>query len=194
MSNLRSTSSVISNHMISVIGSIRRMGTTMDARLFSYNTVVSQFLGILNNLHTDSPRNLNDILTDLVSVILPLARSSEKHYLDAQFLVSVIIFKHKGRDTISPKSFDLLYSQASLLKELEEDQIALLSGSLFAIKNKKYVIIGPMALGTDYWIYEQDQLDKRESLTSVPSYRISDLMPLKSSDFKHEGIALMEDN
>ena len=77
---------------------------------------------------------------------------------------------------------------------MEEDQIALLSGSLFAIKNKKYVIIGPMALGTDYWIYEQDQLDQRKSLTSVPSYRISDLMPLKSSDFKHEGIALMEDN
>ncbi|MDW3191935.1 MAG: hypothetical protein R8G66_06210 [Cytophagales bacterium] len=192
MDELKLTSSILSNQMITLIDYIRKMETTMDERLFSYTTIVSQFVGILNNLHEDSPRSLNDILTDLVSMIMPLAHSSEMLYQDAQYLVSAIMFKHKGRDTISAKAFDLLHSNASLIKDLETDNKTLIRGALYTIKDENFVILGPLALGTDYWIYDQTQLDQRKVLASVPAHRLSDLLPLNAADFRLKGFLQSE--
>ncbi|MDW3195476.1 MAG: hypothetical protein R8G66_24075 [Cytophagales bacterium] len=137
---------------------------------------------------------MNDILTDLISIIMPLAQSSDMLYQDAQFLVSAIIFKHKGRDAISPKSFDLLLNNAALLKDLESDKKTLACGALYTIKGENYVILGPLALGTDYWIYNQIKLDQRKTLVSVPSHRLFDLMPLCSADFTLRGFVQLEDS
>ena len=194
MDELKLTSKILSNQMINLIEYIRRMETTMDQRLFSYTTIVSQFVSVLNNLHKDSPRNVNDILTDLVSMIMPLAHSSEMLYQDAQFLVSAIMFKHKGRDTISAKAFDLLHNNASLLTCLNSDNKTLLRGAMYTIKDESYVILGPLALGTDYWIYNQAELNMRKTLASVSAHRLSDLMPLRSSNFTLRGFIQLEDN
>ncbi len=187
MEELKTTSFIISSQMSTLITFIQSMDTTMDTRLFSYTTIVSKCIAALNSLQAEGPRSINDILTDIISIALPLANISDIYYKDAQSLISAIIFKHKGRDAISQSAFNRLEQNAVLLTNLRNSNRSLIKGAIYNIKEHAYIILGPLALGTDYWIYDQDYLDRRKSMISVPSLRISDLMPLKSSDFALKG-------